>query len=126
MSNVHDQEVKSVENHVNTITKCDYNVGKNIRVHCCKNITPKHGQNTSKISVANKNINIARGKVTSDTKNHYSRAKVIEKPQITMQNTQTQIMVKRANQRIIAMHLTMTLYRGVILQRIDKVALQTT
>ena len=36
------------------------------------------------MSIANKNINIARGKVTSDTKNHYSRSKVIENPQITM------------------------------------------
>ena len=36
------------------------------------------------MSIANKNINIARGKVTSDTKNHYSLDKVIEKPQITM------------------------------------------
>ena len=35
-------------------------------------------------------------------------------------------MVKGANQRIIAMHLTMVLYRGAILQTIDKVALQTT
>ena len=74
-----DQEVKSVENHINTITKRDYNVGKNIRVHCCKNITPKHGQKTSKMSIANKNINIARAKVTNDTIIHYSRSKVIEK-----------------------------------------------
>ena len=36
VSNVSDQEVKSVENHRNTITKRDYNVGKNIRVHCYK------------------------------------------------------------------------------------------
>ena len=36
MSNVHDQEVKSVENHVNIITKRDYNIAKNIRIHCCK------------------------------------------------------------------------------------------
>ena len=77
-------EVKDVKNNRNTITKRDYNVGKNIRVHCCKNIRPKQGQNVSKTSIPNKNINIARGKVTSDTKNHYSRSKVIEKPQITM------------------------------------------
>ena len=87
--------MKSVQNHVNLITKSDYNIAKiitksdyniakNIRIHCCKNITPKQGQNTSKMSIANKNINIVRGKVTSDTKNHYSLDKVIEKPQITM------------------------------------------
>ena len=81
---MNDPEVKDVKNNRNTITKRDYNVGKNIRVHCCKNITPKQGQNVSKMSIANKNINIARGKVISDTKNHYSRSKVIEKPQITM------------------------------------------
>ena len=36
------------------------------------------------MSIANKNINIACGKVISNAKNHYSHSKVIEKPQITM------------------------------------------
>ena len=84
IANVNDQEVKSVKHNRSTITKRDYNVGKNIRVHCCKNITPKQGQNASKMSRANKHINIVCGKVTSDNKNYYSRSKVIEKPQITM------------------------------------------
>ena len=38
LSNMHDQEVKYVENHVNTITKREYNVDKNIRVHCSKTL----------------------------------------------------------------------------------------
>ena len=36
------------------------------------------------MSIANKNMNIARGKVSSDYKNHYPCSKVIGKPQITM------------------------------------------
>ena len=36
------------------------------------------------MSIANKNVNMARGKVTNDTKIDYSWSKVIRKPQITM------------------------------------------
>ena len=84
--NVGHQKVKSVENHMNTNTKRDHDIGKNTSLYCCKYITPKQGQNTSKLSMANKNISIAHGKVTSDTKSHYSGFKVIEKLQITMAN----------------------------------------
>ena len=38
------------------------------------------------MSIANKNINTTCAKVISDTKNHYSRAKVIKNPQITTAN----------------------------------------
>ena len=75
---------KCVENHTNVITKCEVNVGKNITVYCGKNITPKQGQNPSKMSIANRNINIAHDNMFRDTKNHYSRVKVSQKPPKTM------------------------------------------
>ena len=75
---------KLVENHRNVITTREVNVSKNIRVYCDKNITPKHGQNLSKMSIANKNINIAHDNMFRDTKSHYSRVKVSQNPQKTM------------------------------------------
>ena len=73
-----------MENHRNVITKREVNVGKNITVYCGKNITPKHGQNPSKMSIANKNNNIAHDNMLRDTKSHYSCVKVSQKTPKTM------------------------------------------
>ena len=100
-----------MENHRNVITKREVNVSKNITVYCGKNITPKHGQNPSKMSIANKNINIAHDNMFRDTKSHYSRVKVSQKPPKTMAHYTDMKNGEDANLTIIA-----------ILQTIVKVA----
>ena len=80
------QGSKCVGNYSNVNTKGMANVRKNVPVYCGKNISPKHSQYMSKVSVVNKRGNIARGTMVIDTKSAYSRVKGSKQPQKTMVN----------------------------------------
>ena len=115
-----DQGRKCVENYRNIITKREVNVCKNITAHCGKNITPKHGHNPAKKSIANKNINIARDNMFRDTKSHYSRVKVSQNPPKTMACYPDMKIGQRceSDNNNHSMNNIMVLFRGATLQTI--------
>ena len=80
------QHSKDVEYHSKANNKGEVNLRKNAKVYCGKNITPRHGHDSSKVLISNKNNHIARSNHSWDNKSAGFKAKSSTNNQRSMVN----------------------------------------